>query len=57
MAGATVPLNFIAFLEKAKLKDDGSNYTIAIRPEWIKSLCISVIPGSVMLTHTVLEDL
>ena len=27
MARATVPLNFNAFLEKAKLKDDGSNYT------------------------------
>ena len=27
MARATVPLNFNAFLEKYKLKDDGSNYT------------------------------
>ena len=27
VARATVPLNFNAFLEKAKLKDDGSNYT------------------------------
>ena len=27
MARATVPLNFNAFLEKAKLRDDGSNYT------------------------------
>ena len=27
MARATIPLNFNAFLEKAKLKDDGSNYT------------------------------
>ena len=27
MARATVPLNFNAFLEKAKLKYDGSNYT------------------------------
>ena len=26
MARAVVPLNFNAFLEKAKLKDDGSNY-------------------------------
>ena len=26
MACATIPLNFNAFLEKAKLKDDGSNY-------------------------------
>ena len=31
MARATVPLNFIAFLEKAKLKDDGSNYTDLVR--------------------------
>ena len=28
---------------------------VAIRPQTVKSLCISVIPGSVMLTHTVLE--
>ena len=27
MAHATVPFNFNVFLEKAKLKDDGSNYT------------------------------
>ena len=27
MARATIPLNFNAFLEKAKLRDDGSNYT------------------------------
>ena len=27
MARATIPLNFNAFLEKAKLKDDSSNYT------------------------------
>ena len=27
MDRATVPLNFNALLEKAKLKDDGSNYT------------------------------
>ena len=31
MARATVPLNFNAFLEKAKLKDDGSNYTDRVR--------------------------
>ena len=31
MARATVPLNFNAFLEKAKLKDDGSNYTDQVR--------------------------
>ena len=30
MARATVPLNFNAFLEKAKLKDDGSNYTYGV---------------------------
>ena len=28
---------------------------VAIRPQTVKSLCLSVIPGSVMLTHTVLE--
>ena len=27
MARVVVPLNFNAFLEKTKLKDDGSNYT------------------------------
>ena len=31
MARATVPLNFNAFLKKAKLKDDGSNYTDGVR--------------------------
>ena len=38
MARATVPLNFNAFLEKAKLKDDGSNYT-----DWVRNLSIIVI--------------
>ena len=38
MARATVPLNFNAFLEKAKLKDDGSNYT-----EWVHNLGIILI--------------
>src|SRR5215216_1462231 len=33
MARATVPLNFNAFLEKAKLKDDGSNYM-----DWVRNL-------------------
>ena len=31
MARATVPLNFNAFLEEAKLKDDGRNYTDRVR--------------------------
>ena len=31
MARAVVPLNFNAFLEKAKLKDDGSNNTNCVR--------------------------
>ena len=31
MARATVPLNFNAFLKKAKLKDDGSNYKDLVR--------------------------
>ena len=38
MARATVPLNFNAFLEKAKLKDDGSNYT-----DWVRNLRINLI--------------
>ena len=38
MAPATVPLNFNAFLEKAKLKDDGSNYT-----DWVRNLTIILI--------------
>ena len=38
MARAVVPLNFNAFLEKAKLKDDGSNYT-----DWVQNLRIILI--------------
>ena len=38
MARATVPLNFNAFLEKAKLKDDGINYT-----DWVHNLRIILI--------------
>ena len=38
MARATVPLNFNAFLEKAKLKDDGINYT-----DWDRNLRIILI--------------
>src|SRR6266511_4274054 len=38
MARASVPLNFNAFLEKAKLKDDGSNYTY-----WVCNLRIILI--------------
>jgi len=38
MARATVPLNFNAFLEKAKLKDDGSNYM-----GWVRNLRIILI--------------
>ena len=38
MTHATVPLNFNAFLEKAKLKDDGSNYT-----DWVRNLRIILI--------------
>ena len=38
MARATVPLNFNAFLEKAELKDDGSNYM-----DWVRNLRIIVI--------------
>ena len=38
MARAVVPLNFNAFLEKGKLKDDGSNYT-----DWVRNLRITLI--------------
>ena len=38
MANAHVNLNFNAFLEKTKLKDDGSNYT-----EWVRNLRIILI--------------
>ena len=38
MARATVRLNFNVFLEKAKLKDDGSNYT-----DWVRNLRIILI--------------
>ena len=40
MARATVPLKFNAFLEKAKLKDDGRNYT-----NWVRNLRIILIAG------------
>ena len=38
MAFATIPLNFNAFLEKAKLKYDGRNYT-----NWVRNLRIILI--------------
>ena len=38
MARVVVPLNFNAFPEKAKLKDDGSNYT-----DWVRNLRIILI--------------
>ena len=38
MARAVVLLNFNAFLEKSKLKDDGSNYT-----DWVRNLRIILI--------------
>ena len=38
MAHANVTLNFNAFLEKTKLKDDGSNYT-----DWVRNLSIILI--------------
>ena len=38
MSHATIPLNFNAFLEKAKLKDDGKNYT-----DWVHNLWIILI--------------
>ena len=38
MARDVVLLNFNAFLEKAKLKDDGSNYT-----DWVRNLRVILI--------------
>ena len=38
MAHANVALNFNAFLEKTKLKDDSSNYT-----DWVRNLRIILI--------------
>ena len=38
MARATVSLNLNAYLEKAKMKDDGSNYT-----DWVHNLKIIII--------------
>ena len=38
MDRATIPLNFNVFLEKAKWKDDGSNYT-----DWVRNLRIILI--------------
>ena len=38
MSRAIVPLNFNAFLEKAKFKDDGCNYT-----DWVRNLRIILI--------------
>ncbi len=38
MARVVVPLNFSVFLEKAKLKDDGSNYI-----DWVRNLRIIII--------------
>ena len=38
MARVVVPLNFNVFLEKAKLKDDGINYT-----DWVRNLRIILI--------------
>ena len=38
MAHANVALNFNAFLEKIKLKDDGSNYT-----DWVRNMRIILI--------------
>ena len=47
----------LAARSQAPLPPDTTSEAIAIRPQTVKSLCISVIPGPVTLTHTVLEDL
>ena len=44
MAPAIIPLNFSAFLEKVKLKDDGSNYT-----DWVRNLRIILIAAYIVL--------
>ena len=48
MARATVPLNFNAFLEKAMMIDDGSNYM-----DWVRNLRIILI---VAQKNDVLEE-
>ena len=46
MACAVVPLNFNAFLEKTKLKDDGSNYM-----DWVRNLRIILIATQQNYVH------
>ena len=46
MARATVLSNFNAFLEKAKLKDDGSNYS-----GWVRNLRIILIVAQKNYVH------
>ena len=48
MAYAQVSLNFYAFLEKTKLKDDGSNYT-----DWVRNLMIILIAAKRLLGNVV----
>ncbi len=62
MANAHVNMNFNAFLEKTKLKDDGSNYT-----DWVRNLRIILIAakkdyvldaplGDVMIGHGLIDS-
>ena len=51
MARTTVRLNFNAFLEKAKLKDDGSNYT-----DWVHNLRIFIAAQKNYVLHAPLGD-
>ena len=44
MSHANVSLNFNAFLEKTKLKDDGSNYTDWVRKDHPHSFQESICP-------------
>ena len=46
MAHAQVALNFNVFLEKTKLKDDGSNYT-----DWVRNLRIILIAAKRSYVH------
>ena len=66
VAGSMCDAEYIAALEAANeevwmkefISDLGVIPSVATRPEWIKSLCSGVIPGSVMLTpHSTSKDL
>ena len=51
MANAHVNMNFNAFLEKTKLKDDGSNYT-----DWVRNLIILIAAKKAYVLQAPLGD-